>query len=142
VHLKRNDAWATIFVLSALALFILWWTGTAFESLSTRIVGAGVFGLGFLACTSTQEEMPDVFGVGTERRVSAAYVVIASLLGLTALVASIITLIGGSEAMLAVLVVTMSVLWAISTIRHALRPDTRLRRDQRTETAGPFPRPA
>lgn len=140
MHLKRNDAWATVLVSGAVALFMLWWTGTAFETLSTRIIGAVVLALGFAACTSTQDEMPAVFGVGAERRVPAAYVVIASLLGFIALIAGIIAVVGGSDTMLAVLVVTMSVLWAISTIRHALAPvDAQPRQDRRREAEGSSP---
>jgi DNA polymerase IV len=88
-RLKRNDAWATTFVLGAVGLSVLWWSGVAFEDLSTRFVGAVVFALGFAACTSDQEQMPAVFGTGDERRVSIAYAVVASLLGVVAFVAGV-----------------------------------------------------
>lgn len=51
-------------------------------------------------------------------RPPTTYVVIASLVGFGALVAGVITLVGGSEATLATLVVAMIVLWAMSTVRH------------------------
>lgn len=140
MNLKRHDAWATTFVFGALALWVLWWTDTAFEGLSTRIVGTVVFALGFAACMSDQQEMPAVFGVGNERRVSRAYLVVASLLGVVALGAGVITMIGGSATWLAVLVITTSLLWAISTLRHALAPaEAPLRRDDRIESTGTLP---
>lgn len=120
MHLKRSDGWATLLDLAAAGLWGLWSSGTAFEDLSTRVVGAAVLALGYAACMSDQAQMSAVYGVGGRRRVPMAYAVVASVLGAGALAAGVITLVGGSETMLAVLVVTILTLWLISTVRHAV----------------------
>jgi len=91
---------------------------TAMTGISTRALGVIVLGLGFVACTSASAEMAEVYGADASRRPLTTYVVIASLVGFVALVAGVITLVGGSEATLATLVVAMIVLWAMSTVRH------------------------
>jgi uncharacterized membrane protein YkgB len=47
------------------------------------------------------------------------YVVSATILGIVALVAGVLTLVNASEAMLATLVGAMGALWVIATLRHA-----------------------
>ena len=125
MHLKRNDGWATLFVLAAAVLWGLWSSGTAFANLSTRVVGAAVLALGYAACMSDQAQMSAVYGVGGRRRVPMAYAVVTTVFGAFALAAGVITLVGGSQTMLAVLVVTILTLWLISTVRHAITNDER-----------------
>jgi hypothetical protein len=119
MRLTWRDALATLFVAAAAALYALWQTGTAVAGMSTRVLGAVVFGLGWAGCMSDQREMASVYGADGRRRAPMAYVVIASLLGAVALVAGIMTLIGASETLLAILVATTVALWVLATIRHA-----------------------
>jgi hypothetical protein len=53
-------------------------------------------------------------------------VVIASLIGAVALVAGVITVVTGNEAMLASLVAATVVLWAMSTVRHVITRSVRV----------------
>ena len=81
---------------------------------SYRSAGLVVFGLGLLACPlggsalRTADDMKD------------PYVRFASALGVLALVALIGVLIWGTQAWFLALVLDIAVLWAVSTIRHAL----------------------
>lgn len=129
MRFTRRDGFATLFVVAAAVIYALWLTGAAFSDTSTRVIGAVVLGLGWAACTSNQAEMGVVYGAGTHRRVPMTYVVTASLVGLAALVAGLITLVSGNEAMLATLVAATITLWAMSTVRHALAGRNR-RNDQ------------
>lgn len=124
MRLTRRDGLTTLFVAAAAVVYVLWLTGTAMLGTSTRVLGAVVFGLGWAACTSNQAEMAVVYGVGACRRAPLAYVVIASLLGLVALVSGITTLVSANEATLAALVVATIALWGMSTVRHALGGQT------------------
>ena len=139
MHLKRNDGWATLFVMAAVVLWAVWETGAAFGGVSTRVVAAGVLALGYAACMTDQPRMPAVYGVGGPRRVPIAYVVVASILGGGALVVGVITLVGGSEAMLVVLVAAILALWLVSTARHAISDDEQ---PERRVTARASERPA
>jgi hypothetical protein len=64
--------------------------------------------------------MASVYGAEGQRRAAPiGYVVVMSLLGATALIAGVLTLAAGSEAMLATLAGAMLALWVLATIRHA-----------------------
>jgi hypothetical protein len=119
VRLTWRDELATLLVAAAGLVAFLWLSGLALTGMSPRAVGAIVFALGFAACTSDKLEMANVYGAEGHRRAPMAYVVFASLLGLAALVAGLLTLVTGSETMLVTLVAAMVALWAITTIRHA-----------------------
>jgi hypothetical protein len=125
MHLTRRDGIATLFVAGAVALYAVWLTGTAAQNMSTRALGAVVFGLGWAACISNTSEMAVVYGVGPHRRPPIAYVVIASLIGAAALAVGVFTLTGGNEATLASLVAAIVTLWAMSTVRHAVTGEGR-----------------
>jgi hypothetical protein len=85
-------------------------------------MGAVVFGLGRAACTNNKDGVAGVYGAAPRgQRLPMSYVAATSLLGLVALVAGIATIASMNEIMLAVLVAAMVTLWAMSTIRHALR---------------------
>jgi len=118
--LTWRDARTTLLVAAAAVVYVLWLTGGALQGMSTRALGAVVFGLGWAACTSNSAQMAVVYAVGSHRRVPVAYVVIASLLGFVALAAGVITLVSANEAMLATLVAAMIALWVLSTVRHAI----------------------
>ena len=120
MRLTWRDGVATVSVAAAGGLYALWLTGTGMAGTSTRVLGAIVFALGWVGCTSNQAAMAEVFGVGAPRRAPMGYVVMASIIGAVALVAGVITVVTGSEAMLATLVIAMVVLWAMSTVRHLI----------------------
>jgi hypothetical protein len=120
MRLTWSDVVATVLVAASSLLFALWTTGAAFAGASTRVVGAIVFGLGIAACTSDRQAMASVYGAEGQRRAAPiGYVVVMSLLGATALIAGVLTLAAGSEAMLATLAGAMLALWVLATIRHA-----------------------
>jgi len=119
MRLTWRDASATLFVAAAVLLYALSVTGTAAGGWSTRTVGAVVFALGWLACMSADVET--VYARGEGARAARAYAVAVSLLGAVALVAGVVTLVAASGAALAALVVAMAMLWALSTVRHAVR---------------------
>jgi hypothetical protein len=116
MRLTWRDVLATVFVLAAAVLYLLWLADIEVLGISSaRVVGAIVMVLGLAASVTAV-----VYGVGAGLlRASKLYLVIASLIGLAALVAGIVTIAAADETMLAVLVIATLVLWAISTIRHA-----------------------
>ena len=119
MRLTWSDVVATVLVAAASLLFALWTTGAAFAGASTRVVGVIVFGLGIAACTSDRQAMASVYGAQGQRRAPIGYVVVMSLLGATALIAGVLTLAAGSQAMLATLAGAMLALWVLATVRHA-----------------------
>lgn len=125
MRFTRRDGLATVFVAWATVLYALWLNGTVAQDESTRVLGAIVFGLGYAACMSNQSEMAVVYGVGARKGAPIGYVVLSSLLGGLALVAAVITIVSGNEAMLATLVAAMIALWVMASARHALAHTTR-----------------
>jgi hypothetical protein len=119
MRLTRKDVRATVFVVGAAVFYALWLTGTVAADMSTRVVAAIVFALGWLGCTSDADQMKAVFGV-EGKRPPLLYVVLASLVGGVALVAGTIAIIGSNEVMLATLVVAMAALWIAATVRHQI----------------------
>jgi hypothetical protein len=124
MRLTRKDIRATVIVIVATAFYALWLTGTVAAGLSTRVVAAAVFALGWLGCTSDADQMKAVFGVEGARRPPLLYVVLASLAGGVALVAGAIAIIWSNDAMLATLVVAMAALWIAATVRHQVAGPT------------------
>ena len=111
---------ATLFVAVALVMFALWRSDTALTEMSTRAMAVMVFALGWLGCTSAAKRVSSVYTAGAEDRPPMPYMVLASLLGLMALVAGVWAIVAASETMLAVLVGAMVVLWLMTTVRHAV----------------------
>ena len=126
MRLTRKDVKATVVVVGAAVFYVSWLTGTVAADMSTRVVTAIVFSLGWLGCTSDVEQMKVVFGVDGDRRPPLVYVVLVSIVGAVALVAGMIAIIWGNGTMLAMLVVAMAVLWIAATVRHQLTPRTAL----------------
>lgn len=119
MRLTRKDVRATVVVVGAAVFFALWQTGTVAAGMSTRMVAAIVFALGWLGCMSDVDQMKVVFGVeGT--RPPLLYVVVASLVGGVALVAGAIAIIWSNEAMLTTMVVAIAALWIAATLRHQI----------------------
>lgn len=133
MRLTRKDVRATVFVLGAVVFYALWLTGTVAADMSTRMVAAIVFALGWLGCTSDADQMKAVFGVDEQRRPPLLFVGVASLVGGVALVAGTIAIIWSNEAMLATLVVAMAALWIAATVRHQIAGRPALRDDVHIE---------
>jgi len=117
MHLSWRDGLATVFVGAGAVLYVLSLTGTDVPGMSeTRVIAAVILGLGLAASVTAV-----VYGVGVGLlHAHKAYLVIASLIGLVALVAGVIALVSANETMLAVLVSSTIALWVMSTVRHAI----------------------
>jgi hypothetical protein len=123
MRLTWRDGLATVFVFVAVLLYVSWLTGMeVLGTSSAHIVGGVVLGLGLAASVTAV-----VYGVGAGLfRASKAYLAIASMIGLAALVAGVIALVSGNEMMLGALVFATAALWAMSTVRHMLGTESRV----------------
>jgi hypothetical protein len=119
MRLTRKDLRAAVAVVGAAIFYTLWLTDTVAADMSTRVVAAIVFALGWLGCTSDVEQMKVVFGV-EGKRPPLLYVALASTVGGVAVVAGTMAIIWAIEAMLATLVIAMLVLWIAATARHQI----------------------
>jgi hypothetical protein len=117
-----HDAFATILVGSAVSLYVLSQSTSMFDSLSVRAVSAFVFALGMGACMTTRDEMAALFAKRADRTASLGYVVVASITGAAALVASVMAAITGWSTALDAQIVAIVALWLMATVRHALSP--------------------
>jgi len=116
MRLTWRDGLATVFVGVAALVYSLWLAGVGVLGLGVRGLGGVVLGLGVAASVTAV-----VYGVGARLlQASKVYLVIASLIGLVAFVAGVITVVSASEPMLAALVVATLVLWVMATVRHAM----------------------
>jgi uncharacterized membrane protein HdeD (DUF308 family) len=114
MHVDRRDVVATLAVAVATAAYLLWLADVELPGLaSPRSVGLLILVLGFVASASAV-----VPGFETLIHGSRTYLTVTSALGLVALVAGIIVLVNGSEAMLATLAGATVVLWCAATVRH------------------------
>ncbi|MBD0293186.1 MAG: hypothetical protein ICV70_06385 [Jiangellaceae bacterium] len=121
MSLTWRDLRTTLIVFAAAIGYAVWVSGAALQGLSTTVVAVGAFALGMAGCMSNdKEQLAAVFGTGAQRRVPLAYAVVASTIGAAAFVAGVIAMIWANEAMLATLVVSTVVLWALATVRHAI----------------------
>jgi hypothetical protein len=117
MRLSWRDGLATLFVGFGAIVYVLWLAEAEMPGFSeVRPLAGLVLGLGLAASVTAV-----VYGVGAGLlRASKTYLVIASLLGLVALVAGVIALVNADETMLAALVAATVALWLIATVRHAL----------------------
>lgn len=118
MRLNRTDAIATTAVGLAVIAYLLWLADLGVPGLgSTRVVGAIVLGLGWFA--SAVAVIPNFDAL---IHASKVYLGTASVLGVTALAAGVVVLVDASTSMLALLVSTTVVMWAMATVRHT-RPN-------------------
>lgn len=118
MRLSWRDGLATLFVGGGLVAYLLWRTGAGMGG--PRVVAGIVLGLGLGASVTAV-----VYGVGAGLlRASKAYLAVASLLGLVALVAGIISLASGKETAVGVLVASAVALWLMATVRHGMFPES------------------
>jgi hypothetical protein len=113
MNLTWRDGIATVLVAAAALVYGLWILG-AVDGLTSEAVAVIVLVLGFLASA-----LAVVPGFGTLIHGSKAYMATASVIGVVALVAGILTILDGTETTLAVLVLSTLVLWGLATVRHA-----------------------
>jgi hypothetical protein len=119
MKLTSKDLIASTFVGAGLLVYALWlldagWFGTA----GVRVIAAVVLAFGFVASASAV-----VPGFGGLLGGSKAYLTGASLLGAGALAAGLLALLNASSLALGLLVGADLLLWAGSTVRHALAAD-------------------
>ena len=119
MRLTWRDGLATVFVGGAAALYGFWMTDSEVIGLTTtRAVAAVVLVLGMAGCFAARSFFEAMYSTRGETSPPMAYVVLVSSVGLVALVAALVALIGSSTAALTTLVVAMVVLWALATVRH------------------------
>lgn len=118
-RLTWRDGLASVFVGAGVVLYILWLAGAEF--VGPRALAAIVLGLGLAASVTAV-----VYGVGAGLlKAPKVYLVVASLIGIVALVAGFVAVTNISETMLATLVVSTVVLWLMATVRHAVSESPR-----------------
>ena len=121
MRLTWRDGLASLLVVAAAVLYVLWAAGALMPDVSIRWMTVIAFALGMAACTANQRELGEVYGAAREGpRPPGLYVALATALGIVMLVTGILAFVLASEAMLATLVATMVALWLIATGRHAL----------------------
>jgi len=119
MRLTWKDGLATIFVGIAVAVYGFWMAGgEAFGLASTRAVSTLVLILGIAGCFAARSFFEVIYGADRRGRPSTPYVVLVTTIGIVALGAATVALIGGSTVALTTLIIAMVVLWAMATIRH------------------------
>jgi hypothetical protein len=109
-----RDRIATVLVAVATLVYVLWLAGPL-AWLTAGAVALVVLALGFVASASAV--VPGFAGL---IHGSKPYLVVASLAGLVALAAGVITVLQATQETLAVLVVATIGLWMAATLRHTL----------------------
>jgi hypothetical protein len=116
MRLPKRDIIATVLVAVAAALYLLWLLDATLPGLSdTRATGLAILALGFAASASAV--VPGFEGLMHGNK---TYLAATTLLGLVAFAGGLTVVIWSASAGLAVLVVAMAALWAISTTHHLL----------------------
>ena len=115
MKLQKRDLIATCLVAVAAVVYATWAMGAMPSSLDTvRVSGAIVLALGFAA--SATAVVPTF---GQLMHGNRAYLALTSVLGVVALVAGVMMLVGSSGAALTAVMVAMLALWLISTVHHS-----------------------
>lgn len=110
----RRDRIATLYVAAATVAYGVWLAATEHPAeMSIRVMAGVVLALGFAASATAV-----VPGFEELLHASKIYLVMASLIGLTAFATGVVAVVGADELMLAVLVVCTVVLWVMATMRH------------------------
>ena len=125
MRLTWRDGAAALAVAVATAGYLLWSTGTAFQSTSIRVIALGVLALGVVGCTATGDRMTEMYGAGERSHTPVWFTVVTSTLGASALVGGLTAIIAASGTMLGVLVLAMVALWVLATARQLVAEPTR-----------------
>jgi hypothetical protein len=116
MNLQKRDLAATGLVLAAGVIYLLWLFDSVPAALSdVRATGAVILVLGFAA--SATAVVPTF---GQLLHGNKAYLAVTSLLGMVALIAGVVMLVGSSQMALAVVMLGMITMWLIATIHHTL----------------------
>lgn len=125
MRLTWRDGAAALAVAAATAGYLLWSTGTAFQSTSIRVIALGVLALGVVGCTAAGDRMTEMYGADERSPTPVWFAVVTSALGASALVAGLTAIIAASETMLGVLALAMVALWVLATARQLVAEPTR-----------------
>jgi hypothetical protein len=119
MRLSWRDWLATVLVVAASIYYAMFAAGTALLGASNpKLVAGVILAFGFVASFTAV-----VYGAGEGLfRANKACLAVTSLLGLAALVAGLVALFTANEVALGVLAASTAVLWAMSTVRHAMKP--------------------
>ena len=120
MNLQKRDLVATGLVATAGVIYLLWLLDAMPSGMTdVRATGAVILALGFAA--SATAVVPTF---GELLHGNKVYLAVTSLLGLVALVAGVVMLVGSSQTALAVVMVAMVTMWLIATIHHSLLAKT------------------
>ena len=112
MSIPMRDRIATVLVATGTLIYVLWFTGFL-GALTPGSIALIILALGFVASASAV-----VPGFAALLAGSKAYLALASLGGLVALVCGAITVTQATEETLAILVIATIGLWAAATVRH------------------------
>ncbi|MEO3808938.1 hypothetical protein ABGB17_08030 [Sphaerisporangium sp. B11E5] len=119
MRLTWKDAVTTICAAAVVAVYVCYLEGVALAFVSgVRWTAGAVLVLGTVGGCALGSA-GDLTG-RTATAATRAYNVVATALGVTALIAAVAALITANEVALAVLVYAVVALWLIATVRHAL----------------------
>ncbi|HEY0951347.1 hypothetical protein [Nocardioides sp.] len=118
MRLTWRDGAAALAVAVATLGYLLWSTGTAFETTSPRVIALGVFALGVVGCTAAADRMTEMDGAGERGHTPVWFTVVTSTLGAIALVGGLTAIIAANQSALGALVVAMIALWVLATARQ------------------------
>ena len=103
-----------------MVIYLLWLLDAVPSGISdVRATGAVILALGFAA--SAAAVVPTF---GQLLHGNKAYLAVTSVLGLVALIAGVVMLVGSSTTALAVVMLAMLAMWLIATIHHSLLATT------------------
>ena len=116
MNLQKRDLVATGLVAAAGVIYLLWLLDALPTAMSgVRATGTVILALGFAA--SATAVVPTF---GQLLHGNKVYLAVTSLLGVLALIAGVVVLVGPSETALAVVMAAMLAMWLIATIHHSL----------------------
>ena len=120
MNLQKRDLVATGLVAAAGVIYLLWLLDALPTAMSgVRATGTVILALGFAA--SATAVVPTF---GQLLHGNKVYPAVTSLLGVVALIAGVVMLVGPSETALAVVMAAMLAMWLIATVHHSLLNET------------------
>ena len=120
MNLQKRDLVATGLVAAAGVIYLLWLLDSLPTAMSgVRATGTVILALGFAA--SATAVVPTF---GQLLHGNKVYLAVTSLLGVVALIAGVVMLVGSSQTALAVVMLAMITMWLIATTHHSLLAKT------------------
>ena len=131
MRLTWKDVVSTLFMVVIVAVYVAFLDGTSRWLISSaRGTACAVLVLGIVGGCALSSAA-DLY-TGPQSRSTQAFAALATLGGVTALVAGVAAVITGSTVALAILVAATIALWLIATMRHALPAPAQPVRDRDT----------